>query len=399
MKSKIMALSLFVITAGVIGLYPMYQQGNAHVNVTVQPLPVKNTQANRIDLVFALDTTGSMGGMIEAAKEKIWSIATNMAQAKSAPEIRIGLVAFRDRGDDYVTKIVDLSSDLDSVYAQLMDFTAGGGGDAPESVNQALHEAVTKMSWSQSTDAYKVIFVVGDAPAQMNYRDDIKYPVSIKLAKQKGIVVNTIQSGEDASTTRQWKQMAAISRGQFFNVGQNGSAVAMTTPFDKQLAGLSEDLDGTRLYYGKPELLEQKHNKIVATKKMHAKASVASLARRATYNESASGKVNAIGENDLVEDITSGRTDLATISAEELPKSMQAMSPEEQQRLIVETKKKRQNLKNSIGNLAKKRDEYIKKEMEKRGGAKDSLDDQLIGALRMQAKEKGIDYDNKPISY
>ncbi len=399
MKSKILALSLFVITAGVIGLYPMYQQGNAHVNVPVQPLPAQNTQANKIDLVFALDTTGSMGGMIEAAKEKIWSIATNMAQAKSAPEIRIGLVAFRDRGDEYVTKIVDLSSDLDSVYAKLMDFTAGGGGDTPESVNQALHEAVTKMSWSQSSDAYKVIFVVGDAPAQMNYRNDVKYPVSIKLARQKGIIVNTIQCGQDANTLTQWKQMASLSQGQFFNVAQNGSAVAMTTPFDEPLASLSKDLDSTRLYYGKAEVLEQKRRKIMATRKMHEKASVASLARRATFNESESGKINAIGENDLVEDITSGRADLATISVEELPKAMQAMSPKEQQRLILETKTKRQKLKNSISSLAKKRDEYIKKEMEQRGGAKDSLDDQLIGALRLQAKEKGIDYDGKSVAY
>ncbi len=399
MKSKILALSLFVVTAGVIGLYPMYQQGNAHVNIPGQTTQVSNKQANRIDLVFALDTTGSMGGMIEAAKEKIWSIATNMAQAKSAPEIRIGLVAFRDRGDEYVTKIVDLSSDLDSVYAKLMDFSAGGGGDTPESVNQALHEAVTKMSWSQSSGAYKVIFVVGDAPAQMNYRNDVKYPQSIKMAKQKGILVNTIQCGQDVNTLSQWKQMASLSEGKFFNVAQNGSAVVMKTPFDEQLANLSKDLDSTRLYYGAPEVREQKRKKIEATDKMHREASVESRARRATFNGSASGEVNAVGENDLVEDITSGRADLATIGVQALPEPMQAMSPKEQQKLLVETKQKRAVLKSNISKLAKKRDDYIKKEMKKKGGAKGSLDDQLVGALRMQAKEKGIDYDGKSVAY
>ncbi len=86
-----------------------------------------------------------MGGMIEAAKEKIWSIASSMASEQSAPEIRMGLVAYRDRGDSYVTQVLDLSGDLDSMYAALMDFQAAGGGDGPESVNQALDDAVTKI--------------------------------------------------------------------------------------------------------------------------------------------------------------------------------------------------------------------------------------------------------------
>lgn len=83
--------------------------------------------------------------MLQAAKEKIWSIASTMAQADPAPEIKMGLVAYRDRGDDYVTRVVDLSDDLDSLYATLMDFQAAGGGDGPESVNQALYDAVHKV--------------------------------------------------------------------------------------------------------------------------------------------------------------------------------------------------------------------------------------------------------------
>jgi hypothetical protein len=88
--------------------------------------------------VFVLDPTGSMGGLIKAAKENIWSIASTMASAQPAPEIKIGLVAYRDRGDDYVTQVIDLSSDLGSMFATLMDFEANGGGDSPESVNKAL---------------------------------------------------------------------------------------------------------------------------------------------------------------------------------------------------------------------------------------------------------------------
>src|SRR5215831_756131 len=58
----------------------------------------------RIEVCFVLDTTGSMGGLIEGAKQKIWSIANEMVSAKPTPELRLGLVAFRDRGDEYVVK-------------------------------------------------------------------------------------------------------------------------------------------------------------------------------------------------------------------------------------------------------------------------------------------------------
>ena len=402
MKTKLLALSLFIVTAGVIALYPMYQTSIATTkngNTTIPLNPGQHSQARKIELVFALDTTGSMGGLIHAAKEKIWSIATNMAQADQATEIRIGLVAFRDRGDQYITKVIDLSSDLDSVYAQLMDLVADGGGDGPESVNQALHEAVHKISWSQDKDAYQVIFLVGDAPPHMDYQDDVKYPVSIQAAVDKGILVNTIQCGNDRHTLSKWQTMASLGRGRFFNVAQDGNAVAMSTPYDKELASLSSEMDRTRLYYGSDEERKKKEKKQAATEKLHSSASVESRARRAMFNATKSGKTNQIGEGDLVEDIATGRTDLSTVAPEKLPEPMRNMPAAEQQRLVKETAKKRTELQEKMDKVAKKRSAYIRQEMEKRGGAEDSLDDKLIETLRSQATHKGLGYSDKSITY
>jgi len=91
-----------------------------------------------IEVMFVLDTTGSMSGLIAAAKEKIWSIANTLASADPAPEIKMGLVGYRDRGDAYITTFTDLFDDLDAVYTQLMRFQADGGGDTPESVNRPI---------------------------------------------------------------------------------------------------------------------------------------------------------------------------------------------------------------------------------------------------------------------
>src|SRR5215813_10722871 len=80
----------------------------------------------RVEVVFCLDTTGSMGGLIDAAKQKIWSICNQIAGGKPTPQLKVGLVAFRDRGDDYVTKVFDLTEDLDAIHTHLMGFRAQG---------------------------------------------------------------------------------------------------------------------------------------------------------------------------------------------------------------------------------------------------------------------------------
>ena len=150
--------------------------------------------------MFVLDTTSSMTGLITAAKDKIWSIANTLASADPTPDIRMGLVGYRDRGDAYVTIFTPLSDDLDAVYARLIQFEAVGGGDTPESVNQALYEAVTKPDWSSSPAVYRVIFLVGDAPPKMNYPGDVKYGRSCAWAAQNDIVINTVQCGSMPET-------------------------------------------------------------------------------------------------------------------------------------------------------------------------------------------------------
>src|SRR5947209_19460159 len=77
-----------------------------------------------VEVVFCLDTTGSMGGLINAAKQKIWAICNQIAGGRPTPRLKVGLVAYRDRGDAYVTKVHDLTEDLDAVYANLMALKA-----------------------------------------------------------------------------------------------------------------------------------------------------------------------------------------------------------------------------------------------------------------------------------
>ncbi|MES9898070.1 MAG: vWA domain-containing protein [Sedimenticola sp.] len=404
MKQKMIAVALFAATTATVALFPHIGSVNA-VTATTQQLPIAPVtlpiiqEKAAIEVVFVLDTTGSMGGLIDAAKEKIWSIASNMASANNAPDIRMGLVAYRDRGDKYVTRVSDLSEDLDSMYATLMDFEAAGGGDGPESVNQALDDAVNKISWSDNQQTYKVLFLVGDAPPHMDYQDDVKYPETIAKAKSKDIFVNAIQCGENRSTTQKWRQMAQLGDGRYFQVEQDGGAIAVTTPFDRELATLSAKLDETRLYYGSAEEKVKQQRKTAATDKLHAGASIASRARRATYNSSESGKKNFLGEGELVDDITDGKVNIEDINPEMLPEPMQAMAPEEQKAVIANRAQQRRELQQQIQALSEKRSGFIKEKVEESEGVEDSLDYKLFSTIKDQAGKKGLEYRSETPAY
>src|ERR1700738_5330023 len=141
-----------------------YTAAFALATLPFYPAPSAAVAKPTVEVAFVLDTTGSMGGLIEGAKRKIWSIATAIVDTNPDADIRMGLVAYRDIGDDYVTKKVELTRDIQDLYANLLELKARGGGDWPESVNEALDVAVNKMQWTDGSDARRIVFLVGDAP-------------------------------------------------------------------------------------------------------------------------------------------------------------------------------------------------------------------------------------------
>lgn len=387
MKTSLTLAILVVATAVGVVFYPAQRTTGAII------APVNGIQARPVvEVVFALDTTGSMSGLIQGAKDKIWSIATTLAQAQPTPEIRMGLVAYRDRGDAYVTRTVDLSEDLDSVYAQLMELEAAGGGDGPESVNQALHDAVYRMSWSQNDSAYKVVFLVGDAPAHMDYSEP-RYPEIVAAALDRGIRVNTVQCGTNQATTRMWQTIAQLNQGDFHHVDQSGGMLAIATPFDEEIARLAASMDGTRVYYGDADQRARRASKIEATAKLNAEAPAAVLARRAEFNASDAGASNLFGSDELVEAVATGRVELDAVPEEALPESLKPMSLDERETYLKETAAKRDTLRQQIADLNRQRRDYVAEQRAALPASAASLEDKVAETVARQAREKGLDYD------
>ncbi|HPC82239.1 MAG TPA: vWA domain-containing protein [Thermoanaerobaculaceae bacterium] len=338
-----------------------------------------------IEVCFVLDTTGSMSGLIAGAKAKIWSIANQLVAAKPTPKLKVALLAYRDRGDAYVTKVFDLSEDIDAVYANLQTFEAAGGGDTPESVNQALREAVTRISWSPDPEVYKAIFLVGDCPPHMDYPDDTPYAETCKAAVKKGIIINTVQAGAHAETTPIWKEIASLAEGSYVAIPQSGGVQVIATPFDEEISRLNAEVGKTIVPYG-----DEKDRGAVRTKQAMAEAAPApAAADRLAFNV-ATGKV-VQGGGDLVDAVGAGYIKVNELKEEQLPAEMQGMTPAQREAYVKQQAARRAAVQKQIGELLAKRRAYIEAE-QKKGGPRDGFDDQVEAVIRAQAAKKGISY-------
>lgn len=184
-------------------------------------------QVPQIDVVFVIDSTGSMSDEIRTIKTHIINIVEEVRRGNPRPDLRIGIVSYRDyqpEDREYVFRQYDLTRDVDSALNNLRAIEANGGGDHPEAVETALHVAINKMNWN--SNAKKLVFLVGDAaphgygagdrsfpqgsPEGYNYKNEIEY------ARAKGITIYAIScSGMDPAGDRIWRDIAKMTGGSY----------------------------------------------------------------------------------------------------------------------------------------------------------------------------------------
>ncbi len=345
-----------------------------------------------MEVVFVLDTTGSMSGMIAGAKQKIWAIANKLKSAQPTPELRFGLVGYRDRRDAYVTRVFGLSANLDDVYTNLYAFQADGGGDEPESVNEALHRAVRDMQWSTDDSVLRVIFLVGDARPHMDYQDDVKYPETCRLANRKGILINTLQCGSLDGTEAVWREIAAQTNGSYAAILQDGGSIKIETRYDQDIQRLNLELNTTIILYGsKAEQASAAKNKSVL-----ASLSPEAMGDRSSYL--AKGEAGAVvsGRGDLVVEVMNGRAQVDALDVGQLDEKLQAMPAPARQEYIEKKVEDRRALQKELADVVAKRDAEVAEKLKALGGKDGVLELNAFRVLEEQAKDKGYKFERKP---
>ncbi|MBN8722896.1 MAG: VWA domain-containing protein [Acidobacteria bacterium] len=182
----------------------------------VEPPPVNNN-APRIDVVFTIDSTSSMSDEIQIVKENIRNIINDISQGQPAPDVRYAIVTYRDRYDEYVTKHWPFTRDVQEISHILSSIVAAGGGDKPESVNEALNVTLHKLDWDPQARS-KIVFLIGDAGPN-NYADGPRWEDELLYAQRNNISINTIAcSGIWPVEAQVFNSLASSSNGQFANL-------------------------------------------------------------------------------------------------------------------------------------------------------------------------------------
>ena len=347
-----------------------------------------------LEMVFVLDTTGSMGGLIEGAKQRIWGIINDVMKTPAHPSVRVGLVAYRDHGDQYITQVLPLTNDLDRVYTTLMDYRADGGGDTPEDVRQALADGVHKAGWSRPTpNVAQILFLVGDAPPHEDYSNEPDTLDTTAQAVKAGMIVNTIECGAADDTRQVWQQIARRGEGQFFAIAQDGGVQAIATPYDARLSELGNRLGSTYLAYGggagaegESYRNEAKARQVRTESAVAGAAPVSAQAERA-YNK-ALNKDAYVG--DLLQSIENGSVKLDDVKSDDLPDDLKKLPPAERRKEVDRRLAERQKMRDEIVSLSKQRDEYITAERKKQTGGQNGFDAAVAAALKDQMARKGL---------
>ena len=189
-------------------------------------LKFASTQAKpaaKLDMAIVMDTTGSMGGEIAKFQATINTISTRIRDLPQQPSVRFGLVAYKDQGEVYSSKVFSpLTAEIGAFQTQLNKLTAGGGGDKPEDLEGGLRDAVNTLAWDDG-DTVRLSFVVTDAAPHTNGAQSTPYTDSMQIASKKGIKLYAIgASSLEEEGEYALRQLAQWTMGQYLFVTRGG---------------------------------------------------------------------------------------------------------------------------------------------------------------------------------
>lgn len=183
--------------------------------VVTLPEQTRAEETVKLDILFLIDATGSMADEINQLKDNIQAISARIDALPSQPDVRFGMVSYRDRGDQYVTQVTDFTPHVEDFANVLNQVQADGGGDYPEDLNEALSQAVHEPEWRIS-GTVSLIFLVADAPPHLDYGQENHYAQEMLQASQRGIKIYPIaSSGLDEQGEYIFRQLAQTTGGRF----------------------------------------------------------------------------------------------------------------------------------------------------------------------------------------
>lgn len=353
-------ITLFVFSA--FASTPIFTQTNSN-----EQIPTAN---RKIQMAILFDASGSMNGLLNQAKARMWSIVNELTELRHdrvAPTVEIALYSYGNDGhpsaEYFVKQLVPLTSDLDLISEKLFSITTNGGSEYCAGV---ISKSLDSLAWSNEELDLKMIYIAGNEPFDQG---PLNYKTICKQACDREIYVNTIHCGSyDIGVRDHWYDGAQIGCGDYFHIDAAKSLQQIATPYDSLINVYNDSLNQTYMGYGKKgierkELQNQQDlNAISLGSGNKAERSVAKT--KLNYNNASWDIIDAQKE---------GKIELEKLTEEELPEELKGKTTTEKNQLIDQKMKERESLQKRISELAVKRSNFI--EEEKKKTVEDSGDD------------------------
>ncbi|MFT4543381.1 MAG: hypothetical protein ACI841_002261 [Planctomycetota bacterium] len=345
--------------------------------------------SNRIDLAICLDTSGSMDNLIDAARQKIWTIVNDFALAEPQPRLRVAVLSFGNDGDDpsqgWVRIAQPLTDDLDLVSMELFALKTNGG---TELVGRVVQAARTQLDWTSEPGALKVMVVAGNESAE---QDQVVFAGDASSAAiAAGIQVNTLYCGGavDADAAG-WNAVARLADG-FYAAIDPGQIDVIASPFDGRLAELSGDLNGTYVPIG-----AQGQWAWINQRAQDSNAVNLNSAAAASRAQSKAGKLYR-NSWDLIDGYNEGTVKIEELEKKELPEELRVMTVVELETHIKGCDTKRKKVQEEIQDLSTQRSAWLESERLRRNESdENSFDATIRRGVQAQATAKGFRFKQR----
>ena len=356
------------------------------------PVPVvANASQPKIQIAILLDTSSSMDGLINQAREQLWKVVNTFATAKRdgvRPRLEIALYEYgNDRlsaENGYIRQVSPLTTNLDTISEKLFALSTNGGS---EYCGQVIQKATDQLEWSKNPHDLKLIYVAGNEPFTQG---PVDFHRSVKSAVEHGIVVNTIHCGDERQgIDGQWKAAAQLADGNFLTIDQNRVAAYVPAPQDAEIAQLGAKLNQTYIGYGRAggaaKVRQEKQDSM-------AGASAPGVATQRALTKGSSMYNNA--EWDLVDAKKEGKS-VGSMAAEELPAEMANMKPAEREAFVAAKAKERTEIQSKISTLSTEREHFLREESKKKAATAGAatLDEAMVGSVKSQGGKQAYTFE------
>ncbi len=158
-------------------------------------------EPSNLDLMFVIDTTGSMGDELSYLQSELGDVIAQVGEQLGGQlDVRVSVNFYRDQGDAYVVQSNPFTTNIPTALEQLAGQAADGGGDFPEAAAEALSDGVLQHQWSPEARA-RMLFLVLDAPPHDTPDNRGSIQAAVRAAADQGVrIIPLAASGIDKPT-------------------------------------------------------------------------------------------------------------------------------------------------------------------------------------------------------